>query len=159
MKFGIDRLLLDRAVRKPLAGRRVALLAHPASVTADLTHSIDALATHEDFGLTAAFGPQHGMRGEKQDNMVETDDYRDPVYGIPVFSLYGKVRRPTTATATTRPTTSARFYRSSISRGRRIWREAKRSTRRCARRAMGRWVRAGILGCRSRRSLRSSTLW
>ncbi len=95
MKFGIDRLLLDRAVRKPLDGRRVALLAHPASVTADLTHSLDALATHEDFRLTAAFGPQHGLRGDKQDNMVETADYTDPTYGIPVFSLYGKVRRPT----------------------------------------------------------------
>ncbi len=97
MKFGIDRLLLDRAVRKPLDGRRVALLAHPASVTADLTHSIDALAAHEDFRLTAALGPQHGMRGEKQDNMIETQDYKDPAYGIPVFSLYGKVRRPTPA--------------------------------------------------------------
>ena len=97
MKFGVDRLLLDRAVRKPLDGRRVALLAHPASVTADLTHTIDALAAHEDFRLTAALGPQHGMRGEKQDNMIETQDYTDPVYGIPVFSLYGKVRRPTQA--------------------------------------------------------------
>jgi uncharacterized protein YbbC (DUF1343 family) len=97
MKFGIDRLLLDRAVRKPLDGRRVALLAHPASVTADLTHTIDALAAHEDFRLTAAFGPQHGMRGDKQDNMIETEDYTDPAYGIPVFSLYGKVRRPTPA--------------------------------------------------------------
>src|SRR5262245_21032674 len=97
MKFGIDRLLLDRAVRKPLDGRRVALLAHPASVTSDLTHSIDALATHEDFRLSSAFGPQHGMRGDKQDNMVETEDAADPTYGIPVFSLYGKVRRPTPA--------------------------------------------------------------
>ncbi len=79
MKFGIDRLLLDRAVRKPLDGRRVALLAHPASVTADLTHSIDALATHEDLKLTAALGPQHGLRGDKQDNMVETPDDTDPV--------------------------------------------------------------------------------
>jgi len=95
MKFGIDRLLLDRAVRKPLDGRRVALLAHPASVTADLTHTLDALAAHEDFHLTAAFGPQHGLRGDKQDNMVETADDTDPTYGIPVFSLYGKVRRPT----------------------------------------------------------------
>ena len=95
MKFGIDRLLLDRAVRKPLDGRRVALLAHPASVTADLTHSIDALATHEDFRLSAAFGPQHGMRGDKQDNMVESGDDTDAAYKIPVFSLYGKVRRPT----------------------------------------------------------------
>ena len=97
MKFGIDRLLADRAVRKPLDGRRVGLLAHPASVTADLTHSIDALAAHEDFKLTVAFGPQHGLRGDKQDNMVESDDYADPVHGIPVFSLYGKVRRPTAA--------------------------------------------------------------
>jgi uncharacterized protein YbbC (DUF1343 family) len=97
VKFGIDRLLLDRAVRKPLDGRRVALLAHPASVTADLTHSIDALAAHEDFRLSAAFGPQHGMRGDKQDNMVETEDAVDPTYKIPVFSLYGKVRRPTPA--------------------------------------------------------------
>jgi uncharacterized protein YbbC (DUF1343 family) len=97
MKFGIDRLLLDRAVRKPLDGRRVALLAHPASVTADLTHSIDALAAHEDFGLAAAFGPQHGLRGDKQDNMVESDDFIDPLLKIPVFSLYGKVRRPTPA--------------------------------------------------------------
>jgi uncharacterized protein YbbC (DUF1343 family) len=97
MKFGIDRLLLDRAVRKPLDGRRVALLAHPASVTADLTHSVDALFAQEEFRLTAAFGPQHGMRGDKQDNMVETGDDTDPTYKIPVFSLYGKVRRPTPA--------------------------------------------------------------
>ena len=97
MKFGIDRLLADRAVRKPLAGRRVGLLAHPASVTADLTHAIDALAAQEDFKLTVAFGPQHGLRGDKQDNMIESDDYADPVHGIPVFSLYGKVRRPTAA--------------------------------------------------------------
>ena len=44
MTFGIDRLLADPALRKPLEGKRVALLAHPASVTADLTHSLDALA-------------------------------------------------------------------------------------------------------------------
>ena len=95
MKFGIDRLLLDRAVRNPLDARRLALLAHPASVTADLTHSIDALAAQDDFRLTAAFGPQHGMKGDKQDNMVETADTIDPAYKIPVFSLYGNVRRPT----------------------------------------------------------------
>ena len=95
MKFGIDRLLEDRGLRKPLAGRRVALLAHPASVTRDLTHSLDALAGCDDITLTAAFGPQHGLRGDKQDNMVESSDYTDPALGIPVFSLYGAVRRPT----------------------------------------------------------------
>ena len=94
MKFGIERLLADPALRAPLAGKRVALLAHPASVTRDLTHSLDALAAVGDINLTAAFGPQHGLRGDKQDNMVETEDYIDPVHEIPVFSLYGEVRRP-----------------------------------------------------------------
>jgi len=97
MQFGIERLLTDPSLRRPLAGRRVALLAHPASVTADLTHSLDALAGAGDVNLTAAFGPQHGLRGDKQDNMVESPDFRDPRYGIPVFSLYGEVRRPTPA--------------------------------------------------------------
>ena len=97
MKFGIDRLLADPALRVPLKGRRVALLAHPASVTADLTHSLDALAACADIDLTAAFGPQHGLRGDKQDNMVESADFTDPVHGIPVFSLYGEGRRPTDA--------------------------------------------------------------
>jgi uncharacterized protein YbbC (DUF1343 family) len=97
MKFGIDRLLEEPALRRALHGRRVALLAHPASVTRDLTHSLDALAALADVELTAAFGPQHGLRGDKQDNMVESADFEDPVHGIPVFSLYGAVRRPTAA--------------------------------------------------------------
>src|SRR3954471_8857395 len=94
MKFGIDRLVEDRELRKPLAGKRVALLAHPASVTRDLTHSLDALAALGDVRITAALGPQHGLRGDKQDNMVESADFTDPVHHIPVFSLYGAVRRP-----------------------------------------------------------------
>ncbi|MGZ8465851.1 MAG: exo-beta-N-acetylmuramidase NamZ family protein [Candidatus Binatia bacterium] len=97
MKFGIDRLLDEPALRKPLAGKRVALLAHPASVTRELVHSLDALAALSDIKLSAAFGPQHGLRGDKQDNMVESADFLDPVHGIPVFSLYGAVRRPTAA--------------------------------------------------------------
>jgi uncharacterized protein YbbC (DUF1343 family) len=97
MKFGIERLLSDPALRAPLRGRRVALLGHPASVTADLTHALDALGACDDIQLSAAFGPQHGLRGEKQDNMIETPDYFDPAYGIPVFSLYGEVRAPTDA--------------------------------------------------------------
>jgi len=95
MKFGIDRLLSEPELRAPLAGKRVALLAHPASVTDNLTHSLDALAGCEDMNLSAAFGPQHGLRGDKQDNMIESPDYEDPALGIPVFSLYGEVRRPT----------------------------------------------------------------
>jgi len=97
VKFGIDRLLEDRVLRKPLRGRRIALLAHPASVTADLEHSLDALVRLKDLKITAAFGPQHGMRGDKQDNMVESPDFTDARHGIPVFSLYGAVRRPSAA--------------------------------------------------------------
>ena len=97
MRFGLDRLISEPALRKPLAGRRAALLAHPASVTADLTHALDALVSCGDLKITAAFGPQHGLRGDKQDNMVESPDFNDPAHGIPVFSLYGKVRKPTDA--------------------------------------------------------------
>jgi uncharacterized protein YbbC (DUF1343 family) len=95
MKFGLDRLLEEAPLRRPLKGRRVALLAHPASVTRELTHSLDALAAMRDLRIVAAFGPQHGLRGDKQDNMIESPDYRDPEHGMPVFSLYGAVRRPT----------------------------------------------------------------
>lgn len=97
MKFGIDRLIEDPALRRPLAGRRVALLAHPASLTRNLTHSLDALIACGDLRLAAAFGPQHGLRGDKQYNMIESQDFTDPVHRIPVFSLYGTVRRPTAA--------------------------------------------------------------
>jgi uncharacterized protein YbbC (DUF1343 family) len=97
MKTGLDRLLQQPTLRRCLQGRRVALLAHPASVTEDLTHSLDALRQSPDIRLSAAFGPQHGLRGDKQDNMVESADFTDPELGIPVFSLYGEVRRPTPA--------------------------------------------------------------
>ena len=97
MQIGIERFVQDPTLRAPLAGRRVALLAHPASVARDLTHSLDALVAFPDVKLTAAFGPQHGLRGDKQDNMVESPDFTDPQLGIPVFSLYGEVRRPTDA--------------------------------------------------------------
>ncbi len=101
MNFGIDRLIADPELRAPLRGQRIALLAHPASVTFSLKHSLDALAATGDINLTAAFGPQHGLRGDKQDNMMESPDFTDPVHGIPVFSLYGDVRRPTDASMAT----------------------------------------------------------
>ncbi len=97
MKSGLDRLIEEPALHRLLRGRRVALLAHPASVAGNLTHALDALAALGDVRLTAAFGPQHGLRGDKQDNMMESPDFKDPVHGIPVFSLYGEVRRPTAA--------------------------------------------------------------
>jgi uncharacterized protein YbbC (DUF1343 family) len=95
IQFGVDRLRTEAVLRKPLQGRRLAVLAHPASVTVELTHTLDALAGLSDLKLTAAFGPQHGLRGDKQDNMIESPTFHDPVHGVPVFSLYGEVRRPT----------------------------------------------------------------
>jgi uncharacterized protein YbbC (DUF1343 family) len=97
VRLGIDRLLAEPRLARELAGRRIALLAHPASMTGDFRHSLDALMDRPDLRPAAAFGPQHGMRGEKQDNMEESADYVDPTHGIPVFSLYGAVRRPTAA--------------------------------------------------------------
>ena len=71
---------------------RLGVVAHPASLTAAGTHTVDALieAGHD---VRRAFGPQHGMRGDKQDNMIESDDFADLVHGIPVHSLYGETRR------------------------------------------------------------------
>lgn len=94
-RYGLEVLLSQESLIRELKQKRVALLAHPASVDQKLNHSLDLLKSKLGDSLCAAFGPQHGMRGEKQDNMIESDDYKDPDYGIPVFSLYGKVRRPT----------------------------------------------------------------
>ena len=97
MQLGIDRLLSETKLQAPLLQQRLALVGHPASVTRHGQHSLDALAETGKFKLSAAFGPQHGMRGDKQDNMIESGDYQDPQHHIPVFSLYGEVRRPTQA--------------------------------------------------------------
>jgi uncharacterized protein YbbC (DUF1343 family) len=67
---------------------------HPASVTPELVASDRALLA-AGFDLRALFGPQHGARGEKQDNMIESEPYLDPSSGLPVHSLYGEVRKPT----------------------------------------------------------------
>lgn len=93
MKMGLEVLLENTKSIKNLKGKRVALVCHPASVNYNLEHSFDIL--HKKIGLSAAFGPQHGTKGDKQDNMIETDDVIHPVYKIPIYSLYGKVRRPT----------------------------------------------------------------
>ncbi|MBT8489276.1 MAG: DUF1343 domain-containing protein [Gemmatimonadetes bacterium] len=77
-----------------MRGASLGVVVHPASVTGDCTFTVDALRD-AGFSLTALFGPQHGARGEKQDNMIESDHYADPVTGLPVHSLYSEVRKPT----------------------------------------------------------------
>lgn len=93
-QLGIENLISNKKKLSELSGRRVGLLAHPASVDQRLHHSLDLLLKH-GVKVSCAFGPQHGMKGDKQDNMIESHDEVDPRTGIPVFSLYGKVRRPT----------------------------------------------------------------
>jgi len=92
MKMGLEVLLEDKKLVQSLKKKRVALVCHPASVDAQLRHSFDVL--HQKIGLASAFGPQHGVKGEKQDNMIESDDFIHPEYKIPIFSLYGTVRAP-----------------------------------------------------------------
>lgn len=93
-QFGLDQLLSDNAKLSQISKRQIALVAHPASVTGDTTHSLDALIA-AGCQVKKAFGPQHGLRGDKQDNMIESEDFLDPVHGISMISLYGQHRRPT----------------------------------------------------------------
>ncbi len=93
MKLGLEILLSNTAMLKSLKGKRVGLVCHPASVDESLQHSLDLLS--KKLKITCAFGPQHGVRGDKQDNMIESPTFVDPVLKIPIFSLYGEVRRPT----------------------------------------------------------------
>jgi len=78
-------------------GARVGALLHPASVSAKLEHASHVLEQHNGdlLRLAALFGPQHGFRGETQDNMVEWKSYEHLRLGIPVYSLYGEHREPT----------------------------------------------------------------
>jgi uncharacterized protein YbbC (DUF1343 family) len=91
---GLDRLKAEGWAR--LRGQRVGLVVHPASVDADLHHARDLFAhARPQVDLRALFGPQHGILGQTQDNMIEWRGFTDPELGIPVHSLYGEHRRPT----------------------------------------------------------------
>ena len=95
VQTGLDRLLAAGCA--PLRGRHVGLLCHPASVDRGLRHAARLLQEAPGVDLRALFGPQHGIRGETQDNMIEWEGFRDPPTGLPVHSLYGAARRPTAA--------------------------------------------------------------
>jgi len=89
---GLERLLAGEAPH--LQSLSIGLILHPASVTSGLQLSVDALLK-EKYKVQALFGPQHGARGEKQDNMIESAHYADPFTGLTVHSLYSEVRKPT----------------------------------------------------------------
>jgi uncharacterized protein YbbC (DUF1343 family) len=93
VRSGLEEFLADEP--KATRGLRLGLIAHPASVDGRYRHAADLLVEALGERMAAFFGPQHGARGEKQDNMVESEDERDLRTGRPVYSLYGATRQPT----------------------------------------------------------------
>ena len=92
---GLDRLFEGGVSR--FRGMRAGLLANPASVDRELVHAVERFAQCSDWRFTAVFGPQHGVRADRQDNMIESPDEVDRRLGIPVYSLYGQHRKPVPA--------------------------------------------------------------
>jgi uncharacterized protein YbbC (DUF1343 family) len=92
VRIGLD--MLEKAWPKKLNGARVGLLVHPASVNRRLEHALNIFVKSKKFILKALFGPQHGIYGETQDNMIEWEGFHDRLTELPVFSLYGRTRKP-----------------------------------------------------------------
>jgi len=90
--IGLDRV--NALWPRDLRDARVGLVVHPASINCKLLHAASLFYDAKKFNLTALFGPQHGIFGETQDNMIEWEGFRDPVMRMPVYSLYGKARKP-----------------------------------------------------------------
>ncbi len=97
MKTSLALSRLSQVFPPSLRGSRLGAVLHPASVDSSLRHTLDILLEHDGslFRLSALFGPQHGIKGHTQDNMIEWEGYTDPRLGIPVYSLYGEHRKPT----------------------------------------------------------------
>ena len=93
IKLGLEVLLTEKT--SLLADARVGLICNPATVDHDFKHAADLFHAHPEINLTALFGPQHGIRGETQDNMIEWQSFRDQRTGVMAFSLYGETRQPT----------------------------------------------------------------
>lgn len=93
LQLGLEKLLEDRL--HLLRDVRVGLVCNQASVNHAFHHAADLMSEHPQIHLTALFGPQHGIRGDVQDNMIETDHTTDHVTGLPIYSLYSETRQPT----------------------------------------------------------------
>jgi uncharacterized protein YbbC (DUF1343 family) len=89
---GLDQL--DSLWPRDLKNSRAGLVVHPASMDRNLRHAIASCTGSKKFKVTTLFGPQHGILGQTQDNMIEWEGFRDPATGLPVYSLYGKTRKP-----------------------------------------------------------------
>ncbi len=93
VKLGLEKIL-DEQVNL-LKGLRVGLVCNPASVNHQFQHAADLFYENEYINLTTLFGPQHGIRGDVQDNMIETSHIVDSQTEIPIYSLYSETRQPT----------------------------------------------------------------
>ncbi len=93
VKLGLDKILKNR--NSVLTNNRVGLICNPGSVNSEFRHAADLIFENEDINLTTLFGPQHGIRGDVQYNMVETPHTTDRSTGLPVYSLYSETRQPT----------------------------------------------------------------
>jgi uncharacterized protein YbbC (DUF1343 family) len=91
--LGLEIFLAEKL--ELVAGKRVGLICNPTTVDHAFHHAADLFHQHPEISLTALFGPQHGIRGETQDNMIEWETFHDRRTGVPSFSLYGQVRQPT----------------------------------------------------------------
>ncbi|MBA2621136.1 MAG: DUF1343 domain-containing protein, partial [Acidobacteria bacterium] len=95
IKLGLEKILGEQSTR--LKGQRIGLICNQASVNHNFQHAADLFFEHADVNLVALFGPQHGIRGDVQDNMVETAHGIDKKTGLPIYSLYSETREPTEA--------------------------------------------------------------
>lgn len=93
IKTGLEKVLESES--NTLNNLRIGLICNPASVNSEFRHAADLFFENEKINLTALFGPQHGIRGDVQDNMVETSHTIDRLTGLPVYSLYSETRQPT----------------------------------------------------------------
>ncbi|HDZ40078.1 MAG TPA: DUF1343 domain-containing protein [Bacteroidetes bacterium] len=93
VKTGLDNY--EKQVLPLLKNKKVGVLCHASSINRMYEHIIDKVIKSGSVHLSAIFGPQHGLFGQTQDNMIEWEGYKDPKYDVPVYSLYGKTRKPT----------------------------------------------------------------
>lgn len=87
--------IINNTLPAKLHGKRIGVVCHAPSVTSDLEHIIDFIHKSPGCQLGAVFGPQHGLFGQTQDNMIEWEGYYHTGYGVYIYSLYGDHRKPT----------------------------------------------------------------
>jgi uncharacterized protein YbbC (DUF1343 family) len=93
VKTGLD--LISEKFPRELSGKKLGVLCHAPSITQKFVHITDFLARSGTAKLAAIYGPQHGVYGQTQDNMIEWEGFEHPVFKVPVYSLYGMHRKPT----------------------------------------------------------------